>query len=48
MDPWKLFSELCRRVVEEQNVYLKVTIYNGSISMTLWPYKEEDFNEDNG
>ena len=43
MDPWDVFSELCCQVVEEQNVYLEVTIYNGSINMALWPYNEEDF-----
>ena len=46
MDPWDVFSELCRQVVEEQNVYLDVTIYDGGINMTLWPYNEEDFEED--
>lgn len=46
MDPWDVFSELCRQVVEKQNVYLEVTIYNGSISMSLWPYNEEDFEEE--
>lgn len=46
MDPWDVFSELCRQVVEAQNVYLEVTIYNGSISMFLWPYNEEGFKEE--
>jgi hypothetical protein len=47
MDPWKLFSELCRLVVEEQNVYLEITILGGHIQMALWPYNEEGFDEDN-
>lgn len=38
MDPWELFSELCRQVVENGNVYLDVTILGGNVSMTLWPY----------
>lgn len=46
MDPWDVFSELCRQVVEEKNVYLEVIIYNGSISMSLWPYNEENFEEE--
>lgn len=47
MDPWKIFSELCRQVVKEQNVYLEVSIFDGHIEMALWPYKEENFDEDN-
>lgn len=38
MDPWKLFSELCRLVVEEQNVYLEVFIFDGRIKMELYPF----------
>lgn len=46
MDPWKLFSELCRQVVVENgNVYLDVTICDGQIYMTLWPYEDDYFEE---
>lgn len=48
MDPWKLFSELCRLVVEKQNVYLEVTILGGHIQMALWPYNEDDFEDEEG
>ena len=41
MDPWELFSELCRRVVEEQNVFLDVIITNGMVEMMLMPYDED-------
>lgn len=37
MDPWEMFSELCRRVVEEQNVYLDIIITGNGIEMTLMP-----------
>lgn len=47
MDPWKMFSELCRQVVTEQNVYLEVSIFDGHIEMALWPYNAEGFDEDN-
>jgi len=46
MDPWQIFSEPCRRVVEEQNVYLEVTIHGDYISMELWPYNDEDLEGD--
>lgn len=42
MDPWDVFSELCRRVVEEGNVYLDVLIYKNGIEMQLMPMDEED------
>ena len=40
IDPWILFSELCRTVVEEQNVYLEVIISNGAIGMSLYPLED--------
>ena len=40
MDPWEVFSELCRQVVEEQNVYLEVIISNGAIGMSLYPLED--------
>lgn len=42
MDPWDVFSELCRRVVEEGNVYLDVLICKNGIEMQLRPLDEED------
>ena len=42
MDPWDVFSELCRRVVEEGNVFLDVLIYKNGIEMQLMPLDEED------
>lgn len=37
MDPWEIFSEMCRRVVEEQNVYLDVLITGSGIELMLMP-----------
>lgn len=37
MDAWEIFSELCRRVVEEQNVYLDVLITGSGIELMLMP-----------
>lgn len=49
MDPWELFSELCRRVVEEQNVYLDVTIIGNHIQMMLMPIDcYDDFEDEEG
>jgi hypothetical protein len=42
MDPWGVFSELCRQVVEEGNVFLDVLIYKNGIEMQLMPLDEED------
>lgn len=46
MDPWDVFAELCKQVVENENVYLDVLITHYGIEMKLMPYNEEDFNED--
>lgn len=46
MDPWEVFSELCRRVVEDQNVFLDVLIYKNGIEMQLMPMDEEDSEGD--
>ena len=46
MDPWELFSELCRQVVEEQNVYLDVTIIGNHIQMMLMPVGEIEEEDD--
>ena len=42
MNPWEVFSELCRQVVENNNVYLDVLIYKNGIEMQLMPLDEED------
>ncbi len=42
MDPWELFSELCKIVVEEQNVFLDVLITEKGIEMMLMPTEDED------
>ncbi len=42
MDAWEIFSELCRRVVEEQNVYLDVMITAVGVEMMLMPWEEGD------
>lgn len=41
MNPWDVFSELCRRVSEDRDVYLEITIYGDCISMELWPYNDD-------
>lgn len=45
MDPWEMFSEMCRQVVENGNVYLDVNICGDQIYMILWPYDEEEDDE---
>ena len=42
MDAWEIFCELCRRVVEEQNVYLDVLITTKGIEMQLRPLDDEE------
>lgn len=47
MDPWELFSELCRRVVEDQNVILEVMVINRErILMSLEPVAEYEDGDD--
>lgn len=46
MDPWKIFSELCRLVVEEQNVFLEISLSENSIDFHLWPLEERDEEEE--
>ena len=45
MDAWEIFSELCKKVVEEQNVYLDVMITAVGIEMMLMPMDEEEDDE---
>lgn len=42
MDPWELFSEMCKSVVENQNVYLDVMITKNGIEMMLMPLEDEE------
>jgi hypothetical protein len=42
MDAWELFSELCKIVVTEQNVYLDVLITGNGIEMMLMPMDDEE------
>lgn len=42
MDPWDIFSEMCRQVVERQNCYLDVLIGKGMIELQLMPLGEEE------
>ena len=46
MDAWEIFSELCRQVVEEQNVYLDVLITAAGVELMLMPLDEEGDDED--
>ena len=46
MDPWELFSELCRRVVTDGNVYLDVLITPKGIEMLLMPMDDWEEEED--
>jgi len=42
MDAWELFSELCKIVVEEQNVFLDVLVTEKGIEMMLMPTEDEE------
>lgn len=49
MDPWQIFSEMCRQVVEEQNVFLDVIIMGNNIEMMLMPIDcYDDFEDEEG
>lgn len=37
MDPWRIFCELCKLVVKEQNIFLEVLVTNNSIEFQLMP-----------
>lgn len=41
MDPWEMFSYLCKIVVEEQNVYLDILFTGNGIEFMLMPYDGE-------
>jgi hypothetical protein len=40
MDPWQLFAELCKQVVEQQNVYLDILVTQAGIEIMLMPMGE--------
>ena len=40
MDPWEMFCELCKRVVEDQNVYLDVLVTASGVQMMLMPIED--------
>lgn len=46
MDVWEMFSELCRQVVEEQNVYLDINVTPRNIQMMLMPLYDEEEEEE--
>ena len=46
MDPWEMFCELTRRVVEDQNVFLDVYISEQGVTMQLMPYGDLEGEED--
>lgn len=46
MDLWELISELCRRVVEEQNVYLEILIMDNQCRIQLMPLDDYEEEED--
>ena len=37
MDAWEIFCELCKRVVENHNVYLEVFVGTTGVQMQLVP-----------
>lgn len=46
MDPWEMFCELTRQVVENQNVFLDVYISREGVTMQLMPYGEFEEGDD--
>lgn len=46
MQLWEVISMLCQKVVEEQNVFLNISITNDGWNIQLMPfYYEEDDDE---
>ena len=45
MDPWQMFCELCKAVVENDNVYLDVLVTKAGIEMMLMPMDELEEDE---
>ena len=46
MDPWEVFSEMCKLVTENQNVYLDVLITTNGIELMLMPWEEGEEEEE--
>lgn len=46
MDPWEMFCELTKRVVEDQNCQLEVFIGAHGISMMLVPFGDDWEDDD--
>ncbi len=46
MDPWEVFSHLCKTVVEEQNCILEIMLAPSGISMQLIPLGEGEEEDD--
>lgn len=45
MDPWEMFCQLVKEVVDSQSCYLEVTIIGGSMRMGLYPLEELEEGE---
>lgn len=45
MAPWQMFCELCKAVVENDNVYLDVLVTKAGIEMMLMPLDELEEDE---
>lgn len=45
MNPWDLFCELCKVVVEEQNVCLNIVVFDNQIQMSLIPCEGNFYDE---
>lgn len=41
MDVWEIFSFLCQKVVEEQNVFLDIHIDESGLDIQLMPIGED-------
>ena len=46
MDLWELISHLCKLVVEEQNVYLDITVLKNGYKIQLLPCGDMFMEED--
>ena len=43
---WKLISELCREVVESQNVFLEISVMPTGMLLSLYPYGDDWEDDD--
>jgi len=46
MELWELISMLCKRVVEDQNVFLDILITSNGWEVQLMPLGEDEEDED--